>query len=193
MDPFVCQKNLNHLWTGTYDLSSKLIKPTWWPHGIHIPGSLIPKAWRHFSWSGQRAKTCWDVQDKMSTKNWDGQNANHRKKSGRNANHRKKSGQNANLWLAFRPVGILSGWHLSYHQLDTYNIHINISINIMFVFLFIAKYAARGKRLWQEYKSICPECLCFRTEGEYLAKYIHGRVPASRIIEPRSPVNRACQ
>ena len=23
----------------------------------------------------------------------------------------EKSGQNANLWLAFRPVGILSGWH----------------------------------------------------------------------------------
>ena len=37
----------------------------------------------------------------MPTKNWDGQNAN----------HNKKSGQNANLWLAFRPVGILSGWH----------------------------------------------------------------------------------
>ena len=44
---------------------SKLIKPTWWPHGIHIPGSLILKAWRHFSWFGQRAKTCWDVQDKV--------------------------------------------------------------------------------------------------------------------------------
>ena len=27
---------------------------------------------------------------------------------GQNANHNKKSGQNANLWLAFRPVGILS-------------------------------------------------------------------------------------
>ena len=37
----------------------------------------------------------------MPTKNWDGQNAN----------HNQKSGQNANLWLAFRPVGILSGWH----------------------------------------------------------------------------------
>ena len=37
----------------------------------------------------------------MPTKIWDGQNAN----------HRKKSGQNANFWLAFRPVGILSGWH----------------------------------------------------------------------------------
>ena len=37
----------------------------------------------------------------MPTKNWDGQNAN----------HNKKSGQNANLWLAFCPVGILSGWH----------------------------------------------------------------------------------
>ena len=33
------------------------------------------------------------------------------------------------------------------HPVDTYNIHINISIDIMFVFLFIAKYAARGKRL----------------------------------------------
>ena len=37
----------------------------------------------------------------MPTKNWDGQNAN----------HNKKSGQNANLWLALRPAGILSGWH----------------------------------------------------------------------------------
>ena len=34
----------------------------------------------------------------MLTKNWDGQNVN----------HNKKSGQNANLWLALRPVGILS-------------------------------------------------------------------------------------
>ena len=49
-------------------------------------------------WFGQRAKTCWDVPDKMPTKNWDGQNAN----------HRKKSVQNANLWLAFCPNGILS-------------------------------------------------------------------------------------
>ena len=37
----------------------------------------------------------------MPTKNWDGQNAN----------HRKKSAQNANLWLAFCLVGILPGWH----------------------------------------------------------------------------------
>ena len=47
------------------------------------------------------AKTCWDGPDKMPTKIWDGQNAN----------HRKKSGQNANFWLAFCLVGILSGWH----------------------------------------------------------------------------------
>ena len=39
------------------------------------------------------------------TKNWDGQNAN----------HNKKSGHNANLWLAFRPVGILSAHHLNLH------------------------------------------------------------------------------
>ena len=54
----------------------------WWPHGIHRPGSLMLKAWRHFSWVRQSAKTCWDVPDKMPTKNWDGQNANDRKKSG---------------------------------------------------------------------------------------------------------------
>ena len=83
------------------------------PHGIHIPGSLILKAWRHFSWFGQRAKTCWDFQDKMSTKNWNGQNANHRKKSGRNANQKLAFCPDFFLWLAFCPsqilVGILSG------------------------------------------------------------------------------------
>ena len=41
------------------------------------------------------------VRTKCQPKSWDGQNAN----------HRKKSGQNANLWLALCPVGILSGWH----------------------------------------------------------------------------------
>ena len=61
--------------------------------------------WRHFSWFWQNAKTSWDGPDKMPTKNWDGQNAN----------HNKKSGHNANLWLAFRPVGILSAHHLNLH------------------------------------------------------------------------------
>ena len=41
------------------------------------------------------------VRTKCQPKSWDGQNAN----------HRKKSGQNANLWLALCPVGILFGWH----------------------------------------------------------------------------------
>ena len=41
------------------------------------------------------------VRTKCQPKSWDGQNAN----------HRKKSGQNAKLWLALCPVGILSGWH----------------------------------------------------------------------------------
>ena len=41
------------------------------------------------------------VRTKCQPKSWDGQNAN----------HRKKSGQNANLWLALCPVGILSSWH----------------------------------------------------------------------------------
>ena len=41
------------------------------------------------------------VRTKCQPKSWDGQNAN----------HKKKSGQNANLWLALCPVGILSGWH----------------------------------------------------------------------------------
>ena len=35
--------------------------------------------WRHFSLFWQNAKTCWDGPDKMPTKNWDGQNANHNK------------------------------------------------------------------------------------------------------------------
>ena len=41
------------------------------------------------------------VRTQCQPESWDGQNAN----------HRKKSGQNANLWLALCPVGILSGWH----------------------------------------------------------------------------------
>ena len=41
------------------------------------------------------------VWTKCQPKSWDRQNAN----------HRNKFRQNANLWLALRPVGILSGWH----------------------------------------------------------------------------------
>ena len=56
------------------------------------PHSLSLK-WLHFSWFWQNAKTCWDALDKMPTKNWDWQNANHNKKC---------------------VVGILSGWHFAH-------------------------------------------------------------------------------
>ena len=56
---------------------------------------------KHFHDSDKMPKHVEMVRTKCQPKSWDGQNAN----------HRKKSGQNANLWLALCPVGILSGWH----------------------------------------------------------------------------------
>ena len=75
-----------------------------------------------FSWLWQNAKTCWDGLDKMPTKNWDGQNAN----------HRKKSGQNANFWLAFCPVGILS-YHLAY-WVDVYMVPVFLVYDQYFLY-----------------------------------------------------------
>ena len=48
--------------------------------------------------------------DKMPTKSWDGQNANHRKKSGWHL-----------VWLAFCPVGILSYHPIQPHELVTHS------------------------------------------------------------------------
>ena len=47
--------------------------------------------------------------DKMPTKSWDGQNANHRKKSGWHL-----------VWLALCPVGMLSYHPIQPHELVTY-------------------------------------------------------------------------
>ena len=63
---------------------------------------------KHFHDSDKMPKHVEMVRTKCQPKSWDGQNAN----------HRKKSGQNANLWLALCPVGILSGWHFVLPPID---------------------------------------------------------------------------